>query len=423
MVAAELGVAVQAAKGTAAPAATHRVALMGGALPAPSKVSAPAGSLTVARVAREPIVEVVRVEGSPVIAARPNIAGLLLFAALGSEAVSGAADPYTHTITLGTSQPWLTLWRSIGSLLHERFPDCRLASLEISSVAGRPVAITAAVLGTRAESRTAGQAAGAIESSTVFLHADAQGALVVEGSPVAEIREWRLRIDTGAHFADSLAGPSVRQGPKVSVLLETRQVANDVALWNRHHYGSATPAQNAPATTVPLESGVIQFTLTEPVTPERSLRITVHRPVIEALSGYDADVGGRPLERLVVYRGYGPTTPLTAVVKNGIATTYAAQTAPAPVVHSGAAFLTGRATLAATSTATEGAAAALIGLAALTATATGPETKAGATALNGSATLAAEGDVVTVAGLAPDLFTGTLGSADSAPSLILPGVI
>lgn len=76
--------------------------------------------------------------------ARPDLAGYLFAWALGVDEVTGAADPYTHTITPHASTiPWLTAERYVEGLgtnaLVERVKDCRIQQIEVTGENRQPI--------------------------------------------------------------------------------------------------------------------------------------------------------------------------------------------------------------------------------------------------------------------------------------------
>src|SRR5687767_7451259 len=128
---ADLSMAVQTAKGTpAVPGATtmSRIYLAGGGLRA-VKETADLEETSSGRLRNENFTRVIRAEGTPEAFVRPEMIGWLLWGALGAKAVTGAADPWTHTFTLANTQPYMTFWKMLGGLLFERFGDCKIVSL------------------------------------------------------------------------------------------------------------------------------------------------------------------------------------------------------------------------------------------------------------------------------------------------------
>jgi hypothetical protein len=132
---AALGVAKQSAFGTPAANPTFLMGVRGGS-PATVNIDQSPEDRTsmdyrgVSEMNRNSVVH--GVEAS--LRAHPGSIGLLLYAALGAIATTGAG-PYTHTITPGTSLPYMTFWGLLGGSGAGnifRVQDCLIDKLEIT---------------------------------------------------------------------------------------------------------------------------------------------------------------------------------------------------------------------------------------------------------------------------------------------------
>lgn len=323
---ADLSLAIQATKGTAAATAAHRVYLAGGGF-GPMREAADLEETTSSRLRNSAFISGFRAEGTPEFYVRPKMAGILLYGAMGAKAVSGAADPWTHTFTLASTQPYLTVWRTLGGL-YERFIDVKIAELNFSSASQNALRVSARLLGMTSQFKSAAETAATPETVDAFLHADGAGQFLVEAAAVSSISNIRVNIATGITLAygDDVDADSANEGLQV-ITIETEQVISDYALWNRYHYGSTTPADNASPIrdVVELAASGVDFTWSKrtaagaPVAPARSLQFTATRLQIAGISGMDANTSGEPLRRTVTYRVYQPASGsgLTAVLKNG----------------------------------------------------------------------------------------------------------
>lgn len=325
---ADLGFAIQTTKGTPSVASIVRSYLMGGGI-IPSRSIADIEESSSGRLRNSAFVQNIGIEGDPQMAARAEMIGLLLYGAMGAKAVAGAADPWTHTFTLAPTQPYLTIWRMLGAGLFERFTDCKVTSLAIESAAGGLVAVTAGIAGLTPAFQTAAESAVAAETTEPFLHTDGRGQFLAEGVAIASLSRVALSLATGAEitYGDAVGGDQVAE-QMMGITLETEQTISDFATWNRFHYGSANPANNAPAIPGIIELGApgIAFkwskrtTAGVPVAPERSLELTATRVQIASIGGQAVNASGAPLTRTVTYRIYQPSggaSGLTAVLKNG----------------------------------------------------------------------------------------------------------
>lgn len=325
---ADLSVGIQTTQGTAAVTPLARCYLMGGGF-GPMKDVADVEETSSGRLRNTAYVQNVRAEGSPQFAVRPSMIPIWLYGAMGAKAVSGASDPYTHTLTLAATQPYLTLWRTLATL-YERFVDVKVRSLSFESASGGILAVTAELAGLSPAFQSAANTTATPETTNTFVHADLQGQILVETVAASRIKRVAITIGTGAEIAygDKITGDAVEEGMQ-DITIETEQTIVDWAAWNRYHYGSASPANNAPPTRDPVELAAsgIDFKWTKrdaagvAASPERSLQFTATRLQIAAIEGQDVNTSGQPLTRTVRYKVYQPAagSGLTAIVKNGIA--------------------------------------------------------------------------------------------------------
>jgi tail tube protein len=328
---ADVAVALQTTKGTPSAASQHRFYLSGGGL-APERDHADVEETSGSRLRAEGFIRQARAGGTPQAFVRPDMIGLLLYGAMGAKAVTGAADPFTHTFTLALTQPWLTFWRMLGGLKFERFLDCKLTSLILRSSAGNPVSVEFGVAGLGVFHLTAQETTAAVEKTNTFMHSDGKGQFLFETVPVATIESIVLTINTGVSLqqGDSVTPNDAPEG-QLEITIETVQTITDFSTWNRLHYGSATPANAAPLTPVVQElagSGIDfkwakrQADGTTLATPERSLQVTATKLQIRSITGLDPNTSGDPLKQTVTYRVYEPAagSGLTAVLKNSKST-------------------------------------------------------------------------------------------------------
>lgn len=319
---ADVAFAIQTAKGSAASASAFRVYLSGGSSIEPTKPPELSRAVTSGRIALSAYTPTVGAFGQPECFVRPISIGALLYAVLGAKAVAGASDPFTHTLTIANSRPWLTFWRSVGGVIFERFVDCRVSTLTIRSKAGEPVRADFTVLGISPRSRTAAETTVAVEVADTFHHRHAAGALLVEGVAVAEIEEVTVQIDCGDRPRDTLLSYGVKAGPITSISAQVTQRLVSTALWNRLNYGASSPANDAAAVGTPLElagsPAGLRLTWTEQASPERSLRLDLPRLVLADYGGLNPSVRAQPLTQAVTYRALKPASgsALTATLKN-----------------------------------------------------------------------------------------------------------
>lgn len=127
---AQVSVAKQSAKGSAASVGTYQVGVMSGQVvgAAVDEAELPVTWSTRTSEAWDRIAVVPGMEFSVV--AMPKSIGLLIYAACGAIADSGSTN-FTHTITGGSSLPYLTLFATYGGEFYT-IPDAMIDTLELS---------------------------------------------------------------------------------------------------------------------------------------------------------------------------------------------------------------------------------------------------------------------------------------------------
>lgn len=326
---ADMPFALQSAKGSAASASQWRLWLAGGSAPHSVMVKEDFEETTGARMLSDSYVSESHVEGEPDLFLMPVSAVPLIYGVLGAKAVSGASDPYTHTLTVATSVPYFTFWQSLGAGKFEKFKDCIITGLKIRGEANKPLIITPRIMGLTPSYLAAAETTVAVEKTNRFMHYDGSGALLVEGAAVASIRSFEIDIDNGAEMipGDSLHPNDVSIG-RLSIVCTATMLVADFDLWERLMYASSTPSGGDAVTKTPLElagsPAGLSFTWTR-VATTRILTAAIPRVQVDPFDD-QPDVSGNPLVRTVTYRAYAPTdgsTPATFTMKNATAS-YAA---------------------------------------------------------------------------------------------------
>jgi hypothetical protein len=316
----EIALAIQSAKGSAAASSAFRFNVVSGM---PEAIVEPVAvpDVRTTRIAGGAYVPTPQGGGESTALCRPRMVGALLYGVLGAKAVSGSSDPWTHTITLGSLLPWLTVWRSIGGILNERFVDARITGLTISSRAQQIVTVSFTIASGSPRFRTSQETTATLEETQHFEHDHATAALLVEGTAFRSIDEWTLQITPGIVMESTLAGWVPRMSGVSKITLTAAYRPADASLLLRAAYGSASPSNDAAATTTPLVlagSPVgVQFTLTAATGPERSLRIAIPQVVLAPPKLQPAPGS---LRTLLTMEAYAPAagSPITATLKNNL---------------------------------------------------------------------------------------------------------
>ena len=327
----ELAIAKQSAKGVAATAAAFKTRVTGGDV-APLSNIQQLNETGRNRLPRTLFKASAGVDGNPATAVREDLAGFLLWAALGTKSVTGAADPYSHEITPANTTPYLTIWRMFGDMVWEKFIDCKIGQLELTSEAEQALAMTLTVVGAKgvALDQTTYDTEVAVDYSDddPVVHHHGSGLLLVEGAVVSRMERVAMTIVNGTarQFGDSLYADDVSEGAQ-TITIATRERVIAPALYNRLHYGSATPASGteANADILTLGAGGLDLMWRRVAAapgPERSIRLqSGSRVQVSGIGAFAPTTGDDPVRMEPTYAILDPDSgaALTATVKNGVA--------------------------------------------------------------------------------------------------------
>ena len=313
----------QTAQGTPAAAGAYACRLAGGGLVLGTGENAYFEETTGAQMRSDAYAVERHGAGNPEIFARVKAAAALLFAILGTDTPSGSADPWTHVLTHADALPWLTWWSHLGGSDYEEVSDTKLSQLVISGESGQPIRLAATVEGIRPRHQTAAEATTTIESGAAPVFYNGDGALPLEGAPVALIGSFTCTISRNVTriMGDGLTPVDLAEG-LYTVEWQIGRLWASAALRKRVLFGSASPSNDAELTDAVLQLGAtgIDFKFTQAATPERSIQLEC--PVV-TVAPYvtDPNTDGSPLrEQLtLVALDNGTDEPLTATVLNSMA--------------------------------------------------------------------------------------------------------
>lgn len=314
-----LAAAKQTAKGTIATAATFKSPFSGGNV-APVLETDRLSETDSSRDQSAAYITTSGVEGSPEIYVRANTIGFYLFAALGTDAVSGTTN-FTHTITPGNALPWLTLWRNVGGPtgLFEAYQDCQVGSIAISAEAGAPLAATIGVQGlipTRLTTDpTLGPPAVNIDADTVFNFNNAT--ITLGGSSTHLVRSFELTVENNLtrQQTDDVTPFDISAGQR-EISLGFDLLFNDLTEYNKFYYGGAA------GTTITPNIFTTSATFTFDLDANTSVSFSLPSIAYEEFP-IEPSPGGDPIVssvRAVAQKATGVPNLLTAVVKNSTAT-------------------------------------------------------------------------------------------------------
>jgi Phage tail tube protein len=257
---ARLGIALQSAKGAAAAAPQYWLNFTGGNM-RPSPETETRSETGLGRDVGDTYIRVLSASGDPSVLLRPKTAPLLYYCALGAKAVTGAADPYTHAITPGNDQPWITVWKEQGDSLYERFTDCKITAANLEFAAGGDLALSMTIMGLGFErlSGAAGATAGAAGVHDQGVPFRVPGAVYTLGGSVDNsLASGNYNIEAAQNPIQTVAITySYLEPGQRTITFGYEGVYTDVTRYAKVYYGSGTGT--APSETVWEEALSFQF--------------------------------------------------------------------------------------------------------------------------------------------------------------------
>lgn len=139
----------QTAKGTPQTSPTYALKVTGGSLDA-TKTEIELTETDSTRQGGKTIATQVGVTGSPDMYVRPDDFGLLSYGLLGTNVDSGTSPNFIHTASMLSSGalPYFTIYKAIGgTVLVDRYDDCRIAACKLKGQAGQAITATWDIMG------------------------------------------------------------------------------------------------------------------------------------------------------------------------------------------------------------------------------------------------------------------------------------
>lgn len=269
--------------------------------------------------------------GSLSIQLQPENAGLYAAATLGVDTVTGASDPYTHTISsAGTSGHFGTWWQKVGSSVgpeRQMFTDAKIAKLALSSTFSDKVLKADIDIQALTAAKTyATDAAKTQNNSDPYFHTEATGSFSIDTMVVNEVTEAMIEVDTQMKpfYGDNIAPVQLIEG-KGLITNSVKSIVTDDTLgkFRKAVYNSATPT-----TGTSINSAVFYAAMTQTYTRSatRTLTVTCPRVAIDPATmnvapkpeggEIELTLGGTALKD-------GSTAALTIVALSADATSYA----------------------------------------------------------------------------------------------------
>jgi hypothetical protein len=191
--------------------------------------------------------------GTVTIQAQPENAGLYMAQLLGVDTVTGAADPWTHTITsAGSSGSYATWWQKVGVAVgpeREMFIDSKIAKLLVTcGDKQNPLhyAIDIACLNPSQVFEI--DAAKTEDATDPYYWNETEGGITFDGTVLTDVDEETLEIDTGIKpfSANSITPAQLIEG-KGKIIRTLKSIVTDetLAKFRKTVYGTTTPALGA----------------------------------------------------------------------------------------------------------------------------------------------------------------------------------
>ena len=314
----------QTAKGTPAAVSAYGAYFAGGDRVRPMRTIEPFAETTGEQMIQAYYVSEAHAAGTPELYLPPKAAAALLYALLGAVTTTGAADPWTHTITRAVTRPWLTVWTAAGGAEFREVRDCRVDQLVISGSAGQPLRVVPTIQGLDPRSSSAAETTATIEAAGRLLYYDGKGALKFEGAAV-QFLDFTVTIARNPEliYADDVLPVDDVEG-LFSIQLQVSRLWVDASLDNRFHFGAASPPDHTAAVKDILmlagSPAGAEFKFTRSTGPERSLKLAL--PTLQPTAVESPfNTAGTALRESITLDAFddGSTEPITAVVLNAMA--------------------------------------------------------------------------------------------------------
>jgi hypothetical protein len=246
----------------------------------------------------------------------PSNAMEVLVAAIGTDAVTGSAVPYTHTISQANTLASLTVEKNLGGYQSLQFAGCRVNKLTVKAPVGNePVSMTADFMGQSAAVLTSPTAVS-VTNEIPFVFAEAS--LTFDSNARADITNFTMDIENGVKETYTYSG---LHGPSFLTPVTVMVTGSFDVVWsslNNGTYGDYTTMQNGTL-------GALDISFAHPGDGGYSVALSL--PQV-ALTKYANDIKTDDVIMSTVT--YSASKPLTggsqytvgAVVTNGVSTAY-----------------------------------------------------------------------------------------------------
>jgi len=231
--------------------------------------------------------------------ARPNMCNYLSAYMLGTDVITGTADPYTHTITRG-DRDWLTVERQLSSTVYQRLVDCKLENMTISGEAGQPVKITVEGEALTATLRTTGQTLSYDDSDKTFMFYDGSSRFKIDTTNSAMIKgfEVKVNVNSGGGLRDDRFSIIDLPDYNYSVDCTLELYTSNLTRFKKITYNASTVPQ------ADFSTGAVEIDCQYVLTSTRQLKITVPTLIWESIGGIALNPDGATMSESIA----GPAT-------------------------------------------------------------------------------------------------------------------
>lgn len=264
--------------------------------------------------------------GNVVIELQPENADIYCAYALASDVVTGAGDPWTHTITSGNGvQPYIGLAQSVGNSIgpkRDSFWDAKVNTFTLDSSEGQqPLTADMGIKALKAGQIMTTAAAKTEQTSDPYLHTETDGQITLDGTLTCEVDQSVVTIDRKqiAYWGNSIEPCQIVDGKGEITASVKSIVTNDtLSLRNKILYNTATPAVD----TRPVKD-VYYVSITRKYVRSATRSVEIQTPRV-ACKPEDLKVGAKRDGGMIeiTFGGRcqrnGATPAITIIVKNGV---------------------------------------------------------------------------------------------------------
>lgn len=252
--------------------------------------------------------------------ARPEAIARVLAYVLGQDTVTGADDPYTHTIIRNATneRAWLSIHRKIDDAVVQILKDARISKITIKGDAGKPIEVS--VEGDAlSSSLTASESVPAYETLPVFVFYDGAGTFLLEDGVTRAIKSFQITISVGTEMlqTDDISFNDIPD-LRLDIDLSLQFVVEDTDLFAKSVYNGGTTVGREVYT----GSFEANLNYTDPDSVPRQMKLTIPKFEWKPVTGMNLNSEGKSMIVTLAGIAVKPDAGeiLTAVIVNDVPT-------------------------------------------------------------------------------------------------------